>query len=164
MPTVLTHRLENQPPLPAQNSLSLTADERTRSRHRFTAAGLDLQLQLPRGTVLRHGDILSSANGQYFVRVVAEPEPVLVVTGSALDLMRAAYHLGNRHVPVEVSEPCLRLAPDPVLRSLLLSLGLTVTDAVAPFHPESGAYGHGGHTHEATPTGTERHDIEPRHD
>ncbi len=148
---ILTHRLadpeQGQPP---QDILSLTADERAKSRHCFSSAGRDIHLQLPRGTVLRDGDVLSSAGGQHRVRVVARPEAVLRVTGSTLALMRAAYHLGNRHVPVEISEGAgpkttLRLAPDPVLRSLLVSMGVTVTDAVEPFHPESGAYGESHH-------------------
>ncbi|MGF1537606.1 MAG: urease accessory protein UreE [Elainellaceae cyanobacterium] len=145
MTPVLTQRLGSQVSLPHQDTLSLTADERTKSRHRFANGALDLYVQLPRGTVLRHGDLLSTDSGDYVVRVVARPEPVITVVGSALALMRAAYHLGNRHVAVEVTETRLRLAPDPVLRSLLLNLGLRVTDSVEPFQPETGAYRHVHH-------------------
>jgi len=79
--------------------------------------------------------------------VVAAPEPLLEVrTEDATLLARAAYHLGNRHVPVEVRERALRIARDPVLGSLLTQLGLDIEEIEAPFEPESGAYGH-SHAH-----------------
>lgn len=125
------------------DSLALTAEERTRSRHHFkTTAGRSVHLNLPRGIVLQHGDLLAS-NDDRFVSVVAKPELVLTVTAQrAIDLLRAAYHLGNRHVPLEVTSTYLRLSPDPVLRTMLDRLGLHVIEEVAPFSPEAGAYGH----------------------
>ena len=128
-------------------TLSLTADERTRSRHRFTTDdGQPVLLQLPRGTVLADGDILVSeltpAASNLAIRVLAKAEPVLSVTASTpLALLRGAYHLGNRHVPLEVAADYLRLMPDPVLADLLTQLGLQVEPAITPFHPEAGAYG-----------------------
>ncbi|MGB3615921.1 MAG: urease accessory protein UreE [Elainellaceae cyanobacterium] len=144
---VLTHRCPEprDGQMAAIATLTLTADERTKSRHCFTQAGLTLHLQLPRGTVLHHGDLLCSADGSHAVRIAALPEPVMAVTGSPLTLLQAAYHLGNRHVPVEITVDQLRLAPDPVLRPMLLALGLTVADMSEPFHPESGVYGHDSH-------------------
>jgi len=140
---VLTSRCPEKPDESPEAiaTLSLAADERTKSRHCFAQAGLALHLQLPRGTVLRHNDLLCSSDGNHTVRIVAQPEPVMTVTGSPSTLIRAAYHLGNRHVPVEIAIDELRLAPDPVLRSMLIGLGLTVTDGLAPFHPEAGVYG-----------------------
>jgi urease accessory protein len=124
-------------------TLSLTAEERTRSRHRFdTAEGQSVYLHLPRGTVLQDGDWLRSDDG-IAVRVVAKPEPVLTVTADTpLALLQAAYHLGNRHVPLEIASTYLRLAPDPVLQHLLEHRGLQVIEEVQPFQPETGAYGH----------------------
>jgi urease accessory protein len=121
----------------------LTAEERTRSRHRFeTLAGETVYLQLPRGTVLRDGDLLRSHDG-VLVQVVAKPEPVLTVTApTPLALLQAAYHLGNRHVSLEITPTALRLSPDPVLRDLLEQRGLQVMEETQPFHPEMGAYGH----------------------
>jgi urease accessory protein len=121
----------------------LTAEERTRSRHRFeTLAGETVYLQLPRGTVLRDGDLLRSQDG-VLVQVVAKPEPVLTVTApTPLALLQAAYHLGNRHVSLEITPTALRLSPDPVLRDLLEQRGLQVMEETQPFHPEMGAYGH----------------------
>lgn len=148
-------------------TLELTADERTRSRYRYMisrkitdrqGAGVDLSsrerqpdtqdaiyLELPRGTVLRHGDCLRGDDHQQILRIVAKPEPVLTVraANSAQPiLLRAAYHLGNRHVALEVGTDYLRLAPDSVLESMLHQLGVTVTAETTPFQPESGAYGH----------------------
>lgn len=124
--------------------LSLTAFERTRTRHRFeTPDGQSLYLRLPRGTVLHDGDLLQSEQDNVVIRIAAKPEPVLTVTSQTnLDLLRASYHLGNRHVPLEVTASYLRLSPDPVLQTMLEQLGLEVKEEVVPFQPEIGAYGH----------------------
>ncbi|MFH7243735.1 MAG: urease accessory protein UreE [Spirulina sp.] len=132
--------------------LALTAHDRTRSRHRFEATdGTPIQLNLPRGSLLRGNTLLASPDGQ-LVRVLAKPEPVLkVIAESPLALVRAAYHLGNRHVPLEISLDSLVLEPDPVLEAMLLQLGgLSVQTLIQPFEPEAGAY-HSGHGHTAAP-------------
>lgn len=125
-------------------SLSLTADERTRTRHRFeTPDGQELYLRLPRGSVLQEGDLLQSEDGKTVIQIVAKPEPVLTVTAKKpIDLLRASYHLGNRHVALEVNTSYLRLAPDSVLQAMLEQLGVEVRAEVVPFQPETGAYGH----------------------
>ncbi|ALM81933.1 urease accessory protein UreE [Bordetella sp. N] len=128
-------------------TLTLPYDQRSRSRLAATLDdGEEVALFLPRGTVLRDGDALVAEDGS-FVRVVAAAQPVLRAT--CVDphiLLRAAYHLGNRHTPVEVGADYLQLEFDPVLRDLLLRLGLKVVQIEAPFQPEAGAYG-GGHKH-----------------
>ncbi|ARP90057.1 urease accessory protein UreE [Bordetella genomosp. 9] len=128
---------------------TLTLPFESRSRSRLSATldnGEAVALFLPRGTVLRDGDALIAEDGG-LVRVVAAPEPVLRATcPDPHVLLRAAYHLGNRHTPVEVGRDYLQLEHDPVLRDLLLRLGLTVIAIDAPFEPEAGAYG-GGHKH-----------------
>ncbi|MBD2662952.1 urease accessory protein UreE [Richelia sinica FACHB-800] len=130
-------------------SLHLTAEERTRSRHRFTTEdGIEVCLRLPRGTVLNNGDILTDDEHSSLIRIIAKPEPVYtVVAESPLLLIRAAYHLGNRHVPVEVTPNYLRLSPDPVLKTMLIQLGLRIYEEVVPFQPELGAYGNHHHSH-----------------
>ncbi len=123
----------------------------TRSKSRFDASdssGRRLGVFLPRGQVLRGGDVLVAQDGS-LVRVIAAPQPVLRVTacaahGTALDLPRAAYHLGNRHVALEVQAACLQLEPDPVLAEMLRAMHLTVAEIQAPFEPEAGAYAHAG--------------------
>ncbi|HEY9615279.1 MAG TPA: urease accessory protein UreE [Microcoleaceae cyanobacterium] len=139
----LTQRLAENRDAIANLTLSLTAEERLRSRYTFTASdGQQVHLQLPRGTILHDGDRLYSEDG-IVVRVVAKAEAVLTVTAeTVLDLLQAAYHLGNRHVPLEITTTYLRLSPDPVLRQLLEHRGLQVTEEMQPFHPETGAYGH----------------------
>jgi len=140
--------------LPVSKTLTLTAEERARSRHTFTADdGSLVCLQLPRGTVLRDGDVLSSAAGER-VRVRAKAEPVYTVTAKTPHkLLRAAYHLGNRHVSLEIAPDYLRLIPDSVLKDMLLAMGLEVREETHPFHPETGAYaqehshGHSHHHH-----------------
>ncbi|MBD2189088.1 urease accessory protein UreE [Pseudanabaena mucicola] len=125
-------------------TLALIAEDRTRSRHRFmTVEGEEINLQLQRGTVLREGDILADAQNQPIAKVVAKPEPVITVTAKyPLEFLRAAYHLGNRHIGLEITENYLRLSPDSVLEDMVLQMGLTVTHETQPFQPESGAYHH----------------------
>ncbi len=134
--------------------LVLTCEERARTRFRATLSdGGDAVVMLPRGTRLRPGTRLVAESGET-VEVVAASEPVYRVTarpGSAdpaFDLLSAAYHLGNRHVPVELAPGCLKLERDPVLRDLLQRLGLDAAPAFEPFDPEPGAYG-GGHRHDS---------------
>jgi urease accessory protein len=142
----VTRRLPPNPDAVVSVTLALTASERTRSRHRFETEDGTVFLRLPRGTVLQDGDILLDETNENLVRIVAKSEPVITVTAHhELDLLRAAYHLGNRHVPVEITRRYLRLAPDSVLESMLEHLGLHVKSEIATFYPETGAYGHHPH-------------------
>jgi urease accessory protein len=123
--------------------LSLTAEERSRSRHRIqTPEGQGVLLRLPRGTVLQHGDFLQAETGEV-IRVAAKPESVFTVRGKQpLELLRAAYHLGNRHISLEITPNYLRLSPDPVLKKLLEQLEVEIIEEILPFQPEIGIYGH----------------------
>ncbi len=133
---------------------SVTLDWGIRQKSRFDCtddAGHHLGVFLPRGTVVRGGDVLVTEGGD-IVRVVASAQAVLRITpcathGNAFDLTRAAYHLGNRHVPIELHPDHLQIEPDHVLAELLRSMHLTVTEALAAFEPESGAYSATGHGH-----------------
>jgi urease accessory protein len=142
----LTDRLPPDPHTLTNLTLPLTAEERRRSRKQFlTAEGIEVRLHLARGTVLQHGDLLASkidANAtRQLVRVVAKPESVITVTAhTSLELLRAAYHLGNRHIPLEITLDYLRLEPDSVLADMLHRMGLNVTEEILPFQPEAGAY------------------------
>jgi urease accessory protein len=140
---IFIRRIPKPEPSAPSYVLSLTAEERTRSRFQFQAdTGQLVTLNLPRGTTLRDGDCLESEAGE-LAEISAKPEPVLTVTAkTALDLLQAAYHLGNRHVSLEITETYLRLSPDPVLQHLLEHRGLQVVQEMVPFHPEVGAYGH----------------------
>jgi urease accessory protein len=134
-----------EPPL----RLSLRADERTSLRgHRRSACGRDLLLQLPRGAALDPGDRLAPEVGGPLVEVEAANEPLMVVRAAdPLALLQAAYHLGNRHVAMELHGDELRLGFDNVLEDLLRQRGLTVERIMGPFLPEPGAYEPSGHAH-----------------
>ncbi|MBK7616908.1 MAG: urease accessory protein UreE [Burkholderiales bacterium] len=131
-------------------SVELDWDVRQKSRFDATdSTGRHLGVFLPRGSVVRGGDVLVAEDGS-LVRVLAAPQPVLEVRactehGSPFDLLRAAYHLGNRHVPLALQPGHLTLEPDHVLADMLRQMHLIVTEAQAPFEPESGAYAASGH-------------------
>lgn len=148
MPT-LTQRQPPNPDAIVTFTLALTAEERTRSRHRWqTEDGKEVFLRLPRGTALHDGDILQDETHSSLIRIIAKPEPVLTVFAQTpLLLLRAAYHLGNRHVPVEITPNYLRLSPDSVLQAMLAQLGLEIKAEILPFQPELGAYGNHHHPH-----------------
>ncbi|HSS71557.1 MAG TPA: urease accessory protein UreE [Casimicrobiaceae bacterium] len=132
----------------ADAELPLPFELRQKSRLRTAlASGEEVGLFLERGTVLRGGDCLEGDDGR-IVRVVAAPEALMeVVSEDARALARAAYHLGNRHTPVEVGESWLRFAADHVLSEMLIGMGLAVNTLSAPFEPEAGAYAAGHHHH-----------------
>jgi urease accessory protein len=154
-PLLLTRRLAAAGLRPASDPgatplrLALAAEERTRLRGlRHSVCGRALLLQLPRGEPLRPGEWLAPAEGPPLVRVEAAPEALLVVRAAdPLALLQAAYHLGNRHVAVELRLGELRLGEDPVLADLLLRRGLLVERRQEPFLPEGGAYAGAGFGH-----------------
>jgi len=133
---------------PPDALLVLPFELRQKSRLRTTVVGgEEIGLFLARGTVLRDGDFLEADDGRV-VRVTAAEENLLEVRCADSDsLARAAYHLGNRHTPVQVGAGWLRLAADDVLAGMLRGLGATVTPKVAAFEPEAGAYAAGHHAH-----------------
>lgn len=128
--------------------LELPFELRQKSRQRARLSdGEEVALMLPRGTVLRNGELLRASDGR-IVEVLASPEPLMHVQCDTPEaLARAAYHLGNRHVPVQVGPGYLRAGRDHVLEQMLKGLGAVVSDVTAPFEPESGAYS--GHSHDA---------------
>ena len=141
-------------------TVELDWDVRQKSRFDATdSAGRALGVFLPRGSVVRGGDVLVAEDGT-LIRVIAAPQAVLRITacaehGGPVDLPRAAYHLGNRHVQLEVKPDHLQLEPDPVLADMLRAMHLIVREVQAPFEPEGGAYAaahahhdHGQHHHD----------------
>src|SRR5690349_18086484 len=136
-------------------TVELDWDVRQKSRFDATdSQGRQLGVFLPRGTAVRGGDVLVAEDGS-LVKVIAAKQPVLVIThcsehGTPFDLMRAAYHLGNRHVPIELQPDHLKIEPDHVLAGMLRSMHLIVREADEAFEPEGGAYGGHGHSHGAS--------------
>jgi len=134
-------------------TVELAWDVRQKSRFDATdSQGRQIGVFLPRGTAVRGGDVLVAEDGS-LVRVIAAPQPVLRIThctahGTPFDLTRAAYHLGNRHVPIELKPDHLKIEPDHVLADMLRSMHLIVVAAEEAFEPEGGAYGsHEQHSH-----------------
>jgi urease accessory protein len=131
-----------------KNKLSLPFDKRQKSRQRaVTLAGEVVFIQLPRGTVMRDGQFLSSEQGQILEITAALESVSTVSTQSSEQLARLAYHLGNRHVALQVGSNWVRYLQDPVLDKMVAGLGLTVVSSCCPFEPEPGAYNQGGHSH-----------------
>ena len=145
-------------------TVQLSWDVRQKSRFdAVDSTGRVIGVFLPRGTVVRGGDVLVAEDGS-LVAVQAAPQPVLVVRhcsehGSPFDLMRAAYHLGNRHVPLALQPDRLVLEPDHVLADMLRAMHLIVSSEDAAFEPEAGAYAAGsGHGHAHDPADVQAHD------
>jgi urease accessory protein len=143
------------------STVELDWDIRQKSRFDATDSNAcQLGIFLPRGTLVRGGDVLVAEDGS-LIKVIARAQHVLVITacktnGSPFDLVRAAYHLGNRHVPIELKPDHLKIEPDHVLTDMLRAMHLTVTEAQVAFEPEGGAYSahaqahshsHGSHSH-----------------
>jgi urease accessory protein len=143
----------------AQARLVLAYDDRRRCRQRARLeSGEEIALLLPRGTSLRSGDRLVSDDGLVIAVEAAAERLSSVATSDRLLLARAAYHLGNRHVPLQIEPERLRYRHDHVLDDLVASLGLAVTTLEAPFEPESGAYHGQARSHRHGPDDDHGHD------
>lgn len=130
------------------DKVAMSFDLRQKSRVRVTLqSGQEAALFMQRGTILRGGDLLQADNGAIIAVIAADQAVMKVTAPSAKALTRAAYHLGNRHVPLEIGDGWLKLETDSVLKEMLIGLGVSVTELQAPFEPESGAYAAGGHHH-----------------
>jgi len=160
-----------------RRAATVSLDWDTRQKSRFEAidsTGRAIGVFLARGTIVRGGDVLVAEDGSLVV-VEALAQPVLVASAAktsqtpALDLARAAYHLGNRHVALEVRADRLVLEPDHVLAELLRRMGLHVAETRGAFEPEAGAYdaasthGHGGHDHDQSHGHDRAHDHDHEH-
>ena len=160
-------------------SVALDWDVRQKSRFETTDSnGRSVGVFLQRGQVVRGGDVLVGEDGS-LLKVLAAPQPVLRIThcpdhGSLFDLTRAAYHLGNRHVPIELQADHLKIEPDHVLADMLRDMHMTVVAVDEAFEPENGAYGehashagHGhpdqGHSHDHGHSDDHGHDHAPKH-
>ncbi|ELK7545313.1 urease accessory protein UreE [Escherichia coli] len=138
-----------EPPAQTTASVTLPVDMRVKSRIKVTLNdGRQAGLLLPRGLLLRDGDILSNENGDEFIKVIAADEAVSVVRcADPFMLAKACWHLGNRHVPLQIMPGELRYHHDHVLDDMLRQFGLDVDFAHLPFEPEAGAYASKSHAH-----------------
>lgn len=148
-----------------KGQLRLPFDLRQKSRLRtHLVSGEEVGLMLPRGEILRGGDLVTASDGRV-IEVIAQEEKILDVKAeSATALAKIAYHLGNRHVPVQVGDGFLRITEDHVLEEMVKKLGGKVSHVEAPFEPEAGAYAGGHHQHDEMGHGGKIHDHHHDHD
>jgi len=157
-------------PVLVKRAAQVELDWDVRQKSRFDATdstGRALGVFLPRGTAVRGGDVLVAEDGS-LIRVIAAAQPVLRIThcgahGTPFDLTRAAYHLGNRHVPIELQPDHLKIEPDHVLADMLRAMHLIVMAANEAFEPEGGAYGSHGHEHGRAAPGPQPLVLAPEH-
>ena len=145
-----------------RGQLRLPFESRQKSRLKARlVSGEEVGLKLPRGEILRGGDLVTASDGRV-IEIVAEPEKLLHI--ETKELAKIAYHLGNRHVPVQVGGDFLRIAQDHVLEEMVGKLGARVSHVEAPFEPEAGAYAGGHHQHDEMGHGGKIHDHGHDHD
>lgn len=149
---IFTQRLEDASHSTDIESIELSFDTRQKSRFRATLKnGTDIGADLPRTGILRSGSVIATDHGE-LLRVNAKPETLMQVTADhEFDLLKAAYHLGNRHVPLMLTPTALYFEPDHVLAEMVQGLGLEVQEVMHPFEPESGAYAQHQHDHRLSP-------------
>ena len=130
-------------------TLTLVKDQREKSRLKVQLDnGLEAGLFFTKGTTFQDGDLIISDDRGLLAQIKAAPESVSTVyCDNPLQLARACYHLGNRHVPLQIGEGFARYQHDHVLDDMVRGLNLEVVSELAPFEPESGAYSGGGHSH-----------------
>jgi urease accessory protein len=158
-------------PVLLKRATSITLDWDVRQKSRFEStdsAGRQVGVFLQRGQVVRGGDVLVGEDGS-LLQVQAAPQAVLRIThctahGTPFDLTRAAYHLGNRHVPIELQADHLKIEPDHVLADMLRAMHLIVNEVDESFEPENGAYGEHGGGHHHGHGDAHGHDHHAHHD
>jgi urease accessory protein len=146
----LTTKLNHSEKVDGELVLPFELREKSRLRAQLTS-GEEVAVFTVRGTVLRHGDLLRGDDGRVVKIVAAKEATYRVDCATPRDLLRCAFHLGNRHTQAQVAGEAdagfLRIRKDTVLKDMLEGLGAIVTEEDAPFEPESGAYGGGHHHH-----------------
>ncbi len=149
---IYTQRLDNIAVEQPFDVVELSFDTRQKSRFRATLNnGTDIGADLPRTGILRSGSFIATSSGE-ILRVDAKAERLMCVTApTQFDLLKAAYHLGNRHVPLMLTPTALYFEPDHVLAEMVEGLGLAVNEVEHPFEPESGAYAQHSHDHRLSP-------------
>lgn len=132
--------------LEVKGQLKLPFESRRNSRLKTKlVSGEEVALVLPRGEILRGGDLVTASDGRV-IEVIAAPEKLLHIESDAL--AKVAYHLGNRHVPVQIGQGFLRIVADHALEEMVKKLGAKVSAVEAPFEPEAGAHVGGHHEHD----------------
>ena len=131
-------------------TLSFEQRQKTRLRVLLDRSKQEVGVHLPRGTTLRDGDLLRADDSSVLQIIAADEAVSIVLSDEAAVLARIAYHLGNRHVRVQVGDGWIGYLQDHVLDQMLIAMGHKITHQQKPFEAESGAYGHGAHHDHAT--------------
>ena len=141
---VVTDWIKEKPKLGSFLKLSLTSDERRILRgKRLTDCDQEIILQLPREGKLNDGDILSTNKSNFYVEIIAKRENLIEISSkSKLELIKTAYHLGNRHVEVEIKKNILLTKNDYVIENMLKNFDVEITNIIKKFFPETGAHNH----------------------
>ena len=130
-------------------TVTLTLDQRVKSRLRtHLDSGEEIGIFMQRGSILEHGDLITTESG-FVARVIAAPEQISsIYTEDSLLLSRVCYHLGNRHVELQITQKSVHYRHDHVLDEMIRSFGLIVVPELLPFKPEKGAYKSQSFTHD----------------
>jgi urease accessory protein len=143
----------------AAGTLTLDFDARHRRRIRLTAdKGEDVLLDLPKAIAMAHGDGLQLEDGRWLMIQAAAEHIVEIRHKDPNQLVRLAWHLGNRHLPTEIQDQFLRIRPDHVIEHMLCGFGAELTKVHVPFQPEGGAYGGGHGDHHSHNDGGHHHE------
>ena len=141
---VVTDWIKEKPKLGIFLKLTLSSEERSILRgKRFTDCDQEIILQLPRKGNLNDGDILSTNESNFYVEIIAKTEDLIEISSnSKIELIKTAYHLGNRHVEVEIEEGILLTKSDYVIKNMLLNFKVNIKITKKKFFPERGAHSH----------------------
>ena len=143
-PIVVTDWIKEKPGLGSFLKLTLSSDERKILRgKRLTDCDQEIILQLPRKGQLNDGDILTTNESNFYVEIIAKKENLIEIgSNSKIELIKTAYHLGNRHVEVEIEEDILLTKSDYVIENMLKSFNVDTVNTQKKFFPERGAHSH----------------------
>ena len=141
---VVTDWIKEKPKLGSFFKLTLTSDERRILRgKRLTDCDQEIILQLPREGKLNDGDILSTNESNFYVEIIAKTENLIEISSnSKIELIKTAYHLGNRHVEVEIEEDILLTKGDYLIENMLKNFNVDIVNTQKKFFPERGAHSH----------------------
>ena len=141
---VVTGWIKEKPRLGSILKLTLSSDERRILRgKRLTDCDQEIILQLPREGKLNDGDILSTNKSNFYVKIIAQKENLIEISSnSKIELIKTAYHLGNRHVEVEIQEEILLTKSDYVIENMLKNFNVDILNTQKKFFPERGAHSH----------------------
>ena len=136
--------IKEKPKIGSIIKLTLSSDERRTLRgKRVSDCNQEIILQLPRNGKLKDGDILSTNNSNFYVEIIAKTEDLIEISSnSKIEIIKTAYHLGNRHVELEINKDSILTKKDYVIENMLKNFNVEVKNTIKKFSPETGAHNH----------------------